>query len=193
LRAINEKLVRRHPHVFGGATARTASDVTRHWEEIKLAEKARKAEAREGSVEASLLDGVSRAQPALAEAQQLGTKAGKAGFDWPEASGVMAKIHEEIEEIAGTTDPQDIEEELGDLLLALASLARFHKVDAEQSLRRANAKFRRRFAYVESELGKPLTDATLEEMEAKWQEAKRREAQQRNHRPDAAALKQTQP
>jgi MazG family protein len=170
LRAVNEKLVRRHPHVFGGAQADTSGEVLRRWDEIKRGEK-----AAQGRETGGALDGVSRAQPALAEAQQLGHKASKVGFDWPEEAPVADKIREELAELIearSSGDADRVADELGDLLFAVVNLARFYKVDAEQALRRANAKFRSRFEWVERELGKPMPEATLEEMEAKWQQAK---------------------
>lgn len=173
LHAINEKLVRRHPHIFAEAIAETAADVKHRWDEIKKQEKAAK-----GIEEQSLLDGVLRSAPALVEAQEISKRAAKVGFDWPDISQVAAKVREEVDELAEARDAQDaahIEEEFGDLLFSAVNLARFLHVDAEQALRKANAKFRRRFAHVERALaaeGKQLKDSTLDEMEAKWIEAK---------------------
>ena len=173
LTAINEKLIRRHPHIFGDTDAKTADDVMVNWDAIKKQEKAAK-----GVAETSLLDGVLRSAPALVEAQEVSRRAAKVGFDWPEASQVVDKIREELEELQearASGDQDHVEEELGDLLFSAVNLARFYKVDAEQSLRKANAKFRRRFSHVERALaaeGKELNQATLEEMEAKWSEAK---------------------
>ncbi|MBK7927911.1 MAG: nucleoside triphosphate pyrophosphohydrolase [Bryobacterales bacterium] len=173
LDAINEKLVRRHPHIFAEAIAETSADVKHRWDEIKKQEKAAK-----GIEEQSLLDGVLRSAPALVEAQEISKRAAKVGFDWPDISQVAAKVREELDELAEARDAQDaahIEEEFGDLLFSAVNLARFLHVDAEQALRKANAKFRRRFAHVEHALaaeGKQLKDSTLDEMEAKWIEAK---------------------
>lgn len=175
LDAIHGKLIRRHPHVFGSGSAKTAAEVTHRWEQIKAEEKREQAKP-----EAALLDGVPRAQPALAEAQQIGNKVAKAGFDWPAADPVVEKIQEELDELrqarqAGSRE--QVEEEMGDLLFSAVNLARKLGVDAEQALRRANLKFRTRFAHVEQGLrgeGRPVGEATLEEMEAKWREAKRR-------------------
>lgn len=173
LQAINEKLVRRHPHIFGDTEARTSGEVLANWDAIKKQEKAAK-----GVTEASILDGVLRSAPALVEAQEVGRRAAKVGFDWPEASQVAGKIREELDELQearASGDAAHTEEEFGDLLFSVVNLARFYKIDAEQSLRKANAKFRRRFAHVERALaaeGKELKEATLEEMEAKWSEAK---------------------
>lgn len=174
LNAINRKLVRRHPHVFGDAQADTADDVKHRWDQIKAEEK-----REQGRTEQALLDAVPRALPALMEAQEIGAKVSKVGFDWPSPDEVVAKVHEELEEIrlARTAGSHtSIEEELGDLLFAVTNLARLLKVDAEQALRQANLKFRKRFSYVEARLAgenNPLGRASLEEMEEKWQEAKR--------------------
>ncbi len=175
LDAIVNKLVRRHPHVFGSGDARTPDEVKRRWDEIKSEEKREKnGEKRE----AGLLDGVSRKAPALAEAEQLTSRASTVGFDWQNADQVLEKLDEELEELAEarrTGDRTEIGREVGDLLFVLANLARLLKVDAEQALRGTNAKFRRRFGYLErrlSERGTSLTDATLAQMDSLWQEAK---------------------
>lgn len=173
LDAINEKLIRRHPHVFGTGDAKTADQVKTRWDEIKAEEKRARAEKPKG-----LLDGVPRAMPALVEAQQISSKAAGAGFDWPEIGQVADKVREELaelEEAQAKAGSDEIEAELGDLLFTLVNLARFLKVDPEQALRRTNAKFRKRFGYVERGLavrGRSLAESNLEEMEALWQEAK---------------------
>ncbi len=172
--AIVNKLIRRHPHVFGEARAETADDVKTRWDQIKSEENKEK-----GKVHAALLEAVPRALPALVEAQEIGSKVAKVGFDWPSAVDVTAKIHEELGELAEASESgnrEELEEELGDLLFATVNLARKLNLDAEQALRRANLKFRRRFDHVERGLadkGRPLGEATLEEMEEMWQEAKR--------------------
>jgi MazG family protein len=178
LNAIVEKLIRRHPHVFGSVEADTADQVLRNWEQIKRGEKAEKAAANGEPDEASMLDSLPRALPALAEAQRITSRAAKVGFDWPGIDEVLGKLREEIGELdearrAGETDK--VEDEFGDLLFVMANLARFLKVDAEQSLRRTNLKFRQRFAYVERRLREQQKDihaTSLEEMESLWQEAK---------------------
>ncbi|HEV8147577.1 MAG TPA: nucleoside triphosphate pyrophosphohydrolase [Bryobacteraceae bacterium] len=171
LEAINSKLVRRHPHVFGEGSARTADDVKRRWDEIKAEEK---------PTPTGLLAGVSRSTPALVEAQQIASRAAGAGFDWPNVEQVVEKLHEELGELEaarreGSADAT--EGEIGDLLFVVVNIARFLKVDPEQALRKTNAKFRRRFAHVEAGLeqrGKTLRETHVDEMESLWQEAKRR-------------------
>ena len=160
------KLVRRHPHIFGDAEARTAEDVKHRWDEIKKQEKLEK-----GRQDKTLLDSVPRSLPALVEAQDITAKVAKVGFDWPRAEEVYAKLAEEVAELRSASGQAHIEEEIGDLLFVAVNLARKHGVDAEQALRAANAKFRKRFAHVESNV--TLGQASLEEMEGKWQEAKR--------------------
>lgn len=174
LDAINEKLVRRHPHVFGDETAESAGDVRRIWNEVKAGEKREKGEG-----EKPLLGGVPRALPALVEAQQIASRAAHVGFDWENAEQVLEKLREELAEFheARANGAQErVEDEFGDLLFVLVNLARFVKVDPEQALRRTNAKFRRRFGYLERKLagqGKSLAEASMEEMEALWQESKK--------------------
>lgn len=174
LDAINEKLIRRHPHVFAEGDARTADQVKQRWDEIKQQEK--KGTAAEAKL---LLDHVPRALPALVEAAQISSRAAATGFDWENPEHVLGKLEEELHELAEarlSAGPKEIEDELGDILFVLVNLARWLKVDPEQALRKSNAKFRRRFGYVETSLrkdGRALNDATITEMEALWQEAKR--------------------
>jgi MazG family protein len=176
LQAINSKLVRRHPHVFGDGDAKTADDVTRRWDEIKAEEKKDKAEKPKG-----LLEGVPRSLPALVEASQIASRAARAGFDWQNVDQVFDKMREELSELdhARASESADkVEDEMGDLLFVMVNIARFLKVDPEQALRRTNAKFRRRFGQVEVGLqaqGKELSSATIDEMEALWQAAKQTE------------------
>ena len=173
LDAINEKLIRRHPHVFADGTARTGEEVTKRWDEIKREERKEKGEGPHG-----LLGGVPRALPALVEAQQITSRAARAGFDWRNADEVLEKLDEERGEFAeararGSHD--QIEDELGDLLFVIVNLARFVKVDPEQALRRTNTKFRQRFGHVERRLaaqGKEVSGTPIDELEALWQEAK---------------------
>jgi MazG family protein len=170
--AITDKMVRRHPHVFGGGEAiASAAAQTAAWEEHKRRERA----AKPGV--ASRLDGVAHALPALMRAVKLQARAAEVGFDWPSAGTVVDKIVEEARELA-EADPNDrahVEEEFGDMLFAVANLARHLKVDPETALRAANAKFVRRFKSIEDALraqGRTPEGATLDEMEALWQAAK---------------------
>jgi len=174
LDAINQKLVRRHPHVFGDAQAETPEDVKVRWDEIKKQEK-----AEQGlTPPVSALDGVPRNLPALMEADKISSKAAALRFDWPDINGVLAKVREEAEELGAahdSGDPQHIEHELGDLLFTVVNLARRLKVDPEQALRKSNARFRERFGFVERKVtgsGKAFADTPLADMELWWQEAK---------------------
>jgi MazG family protein len=177
LDAINEKLVRRHPHVFASGDAKTSADVKKRWDEIKSQEHSARGEERKG-----LLDGVLRGQPALAEGMQISQKAAGAGFEWACFEDVIAKLHEELEELKQArqaASPEEIEAELGDVLFTVINIARWLKVDAEQALRKTNAKFRSRFAYVERELrarGREPRQSDLGEMEELWQQAKSKSA-----------------
>jgi nucleoside triphosphate diphosphatase len=180
VRAICDKMIRRHPHVFAGGEAKTPGAVKIAWEDIKREEREeRHKEASTGRV--SLLDDVPRALPALMRAVKLQNRAATVGFDWPNAGLVADKIAEEARELAEAADSGSAgktAEEFGDLLFAMANLARHLKLDPEDSLHAANAKFMRRFKAIESGLeaqGRKPEDATLEEMEALWQEAKRAE------------------
>jgi len=168
LDAISEKLIRRHPHVFGDGAAKTSDDVKRRWDEIKADEKKEKGKLPQGR-----LDAVPRNLPALVEAQQISSKAAAVGFDWEHPGQVLDKLDEELRELAAareTETPAEVEGELGDVLFVLVNLARKLKVDPEQALRKTNAKFRKRFAYLEKHAALP--GATLDQMEALWQEAK---------------------
>ena len=181
--AITTKLIRRHPHVFGSEDARAAGAATGFWEKIKAEEKRERAALRsDGSVhEARVLDGVPAGLPALARAVKLQEKASTVGFDWNDPKAVLAKLREEADEIEAELDrsPRDadrLEDEVGDLLFAVANLARHLKVDPDQALRRTNAKFIERFSRIEDALaasGRTPAGASLDEMEALWQAAKR--------------------
>jgi ATP diphosphatase len=169
VRGIADKMVRRHPHVFGDASRdKSADDQVRDWE-------AAKAQERTGGV----LDGVALALPALTRAVKLQNRAARVGFDWPSAEPVLAKIAEEAEEVAAVRhDPERVFEEFGDLLFVVANLARHLKVDPEAALRAANTKFARRFAGIEemlAERGKRPEDSNLAEMDALWDAVKARE------------------
>src|SRR5471030_3195179 len=175
--AIADKMVDRHPHVFGDSTIADADAQTVSWEARKAAERAAK---QNGSRPAGALDGVARALPALLRAEKIQKRAARVGFDWKETGPVIDKIEEELGELraelaAGSVDPARVTDELGDVLFAVANLARHSKIDPEAALRSTNDKFERRFRYVEKRLaaqGRKPAEATLEEMEALWQEAK---------------------
>jgi MazG family protein len=174
LDAINSKLIRRHPHVFGDEQAQTAGDVKRIWGEVKAAEQKDK-----GKEEHGLMAGVPSALPALVEAQQIASRAAGVGFDWENPEQVIEKLHEELaelEEARQAASPDELENEIGDLLFVLVNLARFMKVDPEQALRRTNRKFRQRWGHIErrlAESGRKPADSNIEEMEALWQQAKK--------------------
>lgn len=174
-----EKMIRRHPHVFGNEEVADAEAQTAAWE----AQKAREREAKAGDAPGSALDGVAVALPALTRAEKLQKRAARVGFDWPDAQGALEKVREETEEIAeemarGDTDA--LHAEIGDLLFACVNLARLSGIDAETALKGANAKFDRRFRAVEATLareGKAIADCSLEEMDAAWERVKRGERQ----------------
>ncbi len=174
LASINDKMVRRHPHVFAGAEERTAEGQTLSWEAQKAAERAEKGAH-------GLLDDVPVGLPGLTRAVKLQKRAARVGFDWTDAKDVLAKIVEETNELAEAAEhlsDDAIEDEFGDLLFVIANLSRHLKVDPEAALRRANQKFIRRFAHIENALaenGRTLEGASLAEMEDLWTEAKMRE------------------
>jgi MazG family protein len=181
--AIHSKMVRRHPHVFGTEEARDSAEVLRNWEAIKAEEK-RMAGKDRSEEDASLLDGVSTKAPALMEAHQLSTKAARVGFDWRNVEEIFEKLHEELDELreairqnieSREADKESVREEVGDVLFAVVNIARHLGVEPEAALKVTNRKFRRRFRHVESGLrgqGRTPDMATLDEMEALWQEAK---------------------
>ncbi len=171
LNAINEKLIRRHPHIFSDGIAKTADDVKQRWDEIKKQENVKKGKQAEG-----LLGSIPRSMPALSEAREISRRAAKAGFDWENEGQVIDKLNEELIELSEAGSPSEKEGEVGDLLFVLVNLARFHGVDPEEALRKTNTKFRKRFGHVETRLaeqGKALETSTVAEMEVYWQEAKR--------------------
>jgi len=174
---VSDKMVRRHPHVFGEDDAATSGEVLRNWEAIKAAER----EAG-GKDDESMLDSVHRGLPAVMEAFQMTTKVSRVGFDWKTADGALVKLDEEVlelrEAIRAKTDARAVAEEVGDLLFVAVNVARLAGVDPESALKAANRKFRRRFRHVEDRLragGRRPADSTLEEMDRLWDEAKRRE------------------
>ena len=187
IREIHDKMIRRHPHVFGETRAKDSAEVLRNWEQIK-AEERRANDKKSGSKtgddlpkETSLLDGVSRALPATLEGFQLTRKASRIGFDWENTGGVFEKMGEETEELKKALKEENhlkTEEELGDLLFATVNLSRFLKVDPEIALKKANAKFTRRFRGMERlarESGREFKDLRREEMETFWDAAKKSE------------------
>ena len=179
---ISDKMVRRHPHVFGTDAVESAAAQTEAWETFKAAERKARADARGEAP--SALDGVPAALPALARALKLQKRAARVGFDWPDAAGALDKLTEEVAELRAETgrgegDPRALAEELGDVLFSWVNVARFHGVDAEAALRATNTKFVRRFRHIEAGLaaqGRTPADASLEELEALWQQAKAEEA-----------------
>jgi MazG family protein len=173
LRRINEKLIRRHPHVFGDVAVSGADDVLDNWQEIKLAE-------GENVHRESAVDGVPRGLPSLQRAYDLQRRAARVGFDWPDIGGVWAKVAEEtgeVREAAAGGEPAEVEAEVGDLLFAVVNLARFLGVEPEQALRAASLRFEARFRQVEKsaeESGRNLREMGLGEMDELWEAAKRR-------------------
>lgn len=169
---LTEKMVRRHPHVFGDGDNRSSDEQTVAWEEMKAQERANKAET------VGILSDVALALPALMRAEKLQKRAARVGFDWPSLDGVIDKITEEAAELADAAqgrDPDAIEDEMGDLLFAVTNLARRLNIDPEVALRRTNDKFTYRFEHIENtakSTGKDILDMSLAEMEALWQAAK---------------------
>lgn len=170
---IAEKMRRRHPHVFGSAAERADGKQDGSWEQIKELERASKDDA-------GVLAGVAKGLPALMRAQKLGKRASRVGFDWPDRAGVLAKIQEELDELeeaVGTRDAAGVKEEFGDLLFAIANLARHLDVDPEKALTAANYKFERRFRDMEREIestGTRFRDLNIETLDRLWRAAKRR-------------------
>jgi MazG family protein len=172
---VHSKLIRRHPHVFGDVQARDAGEALASWRAVKEQEKAAKPAGK------SILDGIARSLPSTLVAQELGVRAAEVGFEWPSAEAVLDKVEEEVrelrKELAARKAEQSarIEDEVGDLLFAVANLARFLGSDAESGLRRGNRKFERRFRELEQEVerrGKKLRECSLEEMESIWNDIK---------------------
>lgn len=170
---ISDKMIRRHPHVFGSPAERAAGPQEGSWERVKELE-------RSESVDDSALAGVAKSIPALKRAQKLGSRASRVGFDWPDRHGVREKIREEIDELeeaVGTREVADIEEEFGDVLFAVVNLARHLDIDPEKALTGANRKFERRFRDMEREInanGKRMSDFNLETLDKYWRAAKKR-------------------
>jgi MazG family protein len=182
--SIAAKIVRRHPHVFGDAEARTAGDVNRQWERIKAEERAADAggDRTDGATPRapkSALDGISPSMPALASSQEMQERASNLGYDWPSIDGVLDKVTEEVAELRAAVDDREWAEEFGDLLFVLVNVARKHGIESEAALRAANDKFRRRFRSVErqaAERGVALRDLDFEALDQLWDTAKAEEA-----------------
>jgi len=174
LSKVNEKLIRRHPHVFGGVKVKDTAEILNNWAAIKIEQEGRKPKD-------SLLDEVKSSLPPTERAYALQKKAAKAGFDWPDMKGVVSKINEELDEVsaaAGVNAADNIEEELGDLLFSVINLCRFLKVEPSIALRRTNSKFVDRFKYVEKKMkdaGYEMKKENLEIMDKFWEDAKIRE------------------
>lgn len=183
VQAVCEKMLMRHPHVFGEATIDSANAQIENWEKIKERERAEK-QAHASDQFQSVLDDVAHALPALMRAQKLGKRAARAGFDWPDIQGVIEKVEEELDEVlhaATQGDEAAITEEIGDLLFAVTNLARHVGADAEEALRQANYKFTRRFQAVEraaKQANTPLDTLDIEALEALWQQAKHDETKE---------------
>ncbi len=183
VKGIYDKIIRRHPHVFGDVQVDGVDGVLSNWEKLKEKERKDQALSARGAAEGAglqaekgLLEGVPAALPALSQAQEYQDRAARVGFDWPDSAGVLDKIIEEIQEVKGAgQDEEEFAKELGDLLFALVNFARWKKADAESALRGTNLKFKRRFAHIEQgakKQGRPLSDLSLDEMESLWQAAK---------------------
>ncbi|MEL6671777.1 MAG: nucleoside triphosphate pyrophosphohydrolase [Bacteroidota bacterium] len=165
-----EKLIRRHPHVYGDMVGASEEEIHANWEQIKAAEK-----AALGKVDISALDGVPESLPSLIKAHRMQEKAAHMGFDWEKKSEVWEKVEEEIQEFKGANSPEEKADEMGDLLFALVNYCRFEGINAEDALARASAKFKRRFQSVErqsTEMGRALKDMSLAEMDVLWEKAK---------------------
>ncbi len=171
LQGIYDKIVRRHPHVFGDVQVDGVGNVLSNWEQIKAGER-----KQQGYHEKGILDGLPPALPALTQAQEFQDRAARVGFDWPEISGVLEKVKEEIEEVKAAANPVELTDELGDLFFALVNLARWKKIDAEAALRGASLKFKTRFRYIEErarQQKRSMQELSLAEMDELWNEAKR--------------------
>lgn len=165
IRHINEKLIERHPHVFGNTNVKDAGEVKENWEQIKLKSENRK----------SVLQGVPKMLPALLRAQRLQDKAANVGFDWEDAAGVLNKIREEINEVETSQSAAELEDEIGDLIFSLVNLCRFRRINAEDALRKSTEKFIKRFSYIEQQLtraGKRVDQADTQELDRLWEAAK---------------------
>ncbi|NRB63030.1 MAG: nucleoside triphosphate pyrophosphohydrolase [Saprospiraceae bacterium] len=166
LHSVCDKLIKRHPHIYGDVQVNDEEDVKKNWEQLKLAEGKK-----------SVLSGVPKSLPAMVKAYRMQEKTSKVGFEWEHAEQVWEKVEEEMQEFKETIDQQEDqtkrEEEFGDVLFSLINYARFQNIDPETALERINQKFKYRFEYIEKHATKPLTDMTLDEMDSLWNEAKK--------------------
>ncbi len=172
LQGIHDKIIHRHPHVFGDLNADEAEEVIQHWERIKAEER------RENGEDKGMLDGVPVALPALTQAEAYQKRAARVGFDWPDITGVMDKVMEEFDEVRNAPNEESRRAELGDLLFSVVNLARWHDVDAESALREANLRFKTRFTFLEKKAcaqGRELSSYTFGELDGFWEEAKARD------------------
>ena len=170
LNAVCDKLIHRHPHIYGDVKVEDEAEVKRNWEQLKLQEKGKK----------SLLGGVPKSLPALVKAYRMQQKTKQVGFEWETKEQVWAKVVEEIEEFQAaekTKDFDQMEDEFGDILFSMVNYARFVGIDPETALARTNQKFKTRFEYIEANAGRPLTELTLEEMDILWNQAKKKSTQ----------------
>jgi tetrapyrrole methylase family protein/MazG family protein len=175
IKHIYDKIVRRHPHVFGDWKVEGVENVLQNWEKLKATERSEELKEN-GGKEKGLLDGVALALPALSQAEEIQRRAARVGFDWADARGVVEKINEECHELLSAEDLASRADELGDLLFSVVNLARHYEIDAESALRETNTRFRKRFTHIEQSaraLGKTINDLSLGEMEGYWQEAKK--------------------
>ncbi len=175
IKSIYDKIIRRHPHVFGDLTVDGVENVLQNWEKLKAVERDQ-LRKENGGAEKGILDGVEPALPALAQAEEIQARAARVGFDWPDTRGVVDKINEECHELLNAPDLASRSDELGDLLFAVVNLARHYEIDAEFALRETSTRFRRRFAHIEQSArlqARLLSDLSLDEMESLWQEAKK--------------------
>lgn len=173
INAVCEKLINRHPHIYGDVTVTGEEEVKQNWEKIKQAEKVAKGET---GLKKSVLGGVPKSLPAMVKAYRMQDKTKQVGFEWENKEQVWDKVKEEIEElheVIGTGDQAAIEDEFGDVLFSLVNYARYINVDPETALEKVNRKFKRRFEYIEKHAPKPLEDMTLGEMDVLWNEAKK--------------------
>jgi tetrapyrrole methylase family protein / MazG family protein len=173
-KGIYDKIIRRHPHVFGDWKVEDVGHVLKNWEKLKAAERSA-LHKENGEAEKGLLDGVEIALPALSQAEEIQRRAARVGFDWSNIQGVVDKINEECQELLAAEDTLSRSDEIGDLLFAIVNLARHYEIDAESALRETNTRFRKRFAHIEQaahEQSKTISDFSLDEMEKYWQEAK---------------------